>query len=86
MSSGGERGGSGSSSSSSSAPTPEERCALAVAFLRASARNGRFDQVALSQLRRATLQSCACRAGFRGLRTFANAMPCLRVCAQRHKR
>lgn len=65
MSSGGERGGSGSGSSSS-APTAEERCALAAAFLRASAANGRFDQVALSQLRRATLQLRACHAGIRG--------------------
>ena len=55
MSSGDERGGGGAAT----APTAEERCALAVAFLRASAANGRFDQVALSQLRRGAVAARA---------------------------
>jgi len=48
-------GGEGSASGASAA----ERCALAESFLRASTANGRFDQAALSQLRR--VRSCGGR-------------------------
>lgn len=51
--SGTARSGGGEGSAGASAA---ERCALAESFLRASTANGRFDQAALSQLRR--VRSC----------------------------
>ena len=59
MSSGEDEGGGGEGDGG---PTSAERSALAAAFLRASAANGRFDQRALAELRHAQAEPHFVRA------------------------